>query len=139
MTFTASPAMDSLRKLLAAAAVALPLSVLQAGSAFGQANVLTHHNDNTRTGANLSEPQLTTSNVNAAQFGKLLQYSVDAPVFAQPLVMSNVTIPTVGTRNVLFIATMNNSVYAFDADNPGANSQPLWKVNFNNAAAGVTP
>ena len=46
--------------------------------ALAQVNVWTQHNDNARTGANLAEVQLNTSNVNPAQFGKLFQYSVDA-------------------------------------------------------------
>src|SRR5277367_2653097 len=85
---------------------------LASPAAPAQVNVWTQHNDNTRTGANLAEVQLNTSNVNPSQFGKLFQYSVDAPVFAQALVISNLSIPNKGMRNVVFVATMNNSVYA---------------------------
>ena len=52
---------------------------LAAPAVLAQVNVWTQHNDNARTGANLAEAQLTTSNVNPSQFGKLFQYSVDAP------------------------------------------------------------
>jgi hypothetical protein len=101
-----------------------------------QVSVWTHHNDNYRSGANLNEIQLNTSTVNANSFGKLFSYSVDASVYAQPLYLSNISIPGKGTRNVLYVATMNDSVYAFDADtNVGG---PLWFVNFTNPSAGIT-
>ena len=101
-----------------------------------QVSVWTHHNDNFRTGANLSETQLTTSNVTASSFGKLFSYSVDASIYAQPLYMPNIPIAGKGTHNVVYVATMNDSVYAFDADaNAGA---PLWFVNYTNPSAGIT-
>src|SRR6476646_4767825 len=102
--------------------------------------VWTQHNDNARTGANLNETQLTTSTVTGAQFGKLFSYVLDADVYAQPLVIPNVAITGKGTHNVVYVATMNNSVYALDADdNKGNNGTPLWVVNFNNPASGVIP
>jgi len=122
-----------------AKAAASALLVLLSTTALAQVNIWTQHNNNTRTGANLAEVQLNTGNVNASQFGKLFQYSIDAAVFAQPLVISNLSIPGKGVRNVVFVATMNNSVYAFDADNPTTDSyQPIWKVSFNNPGAGIT-
>jgi hypothetical protein len=55
-------------------------------------------------------------------------------------VVTNLAIPGKGARNVVFVATMNNSVYAYDADDPTVDAgQPIWRVNFNNAAAGITP
>ena len=77
--------------------------------------VLTQHNDNARTGANLQETILNTSNVNAKQFGKLFELSVDGQVYAQPLYVSNVTLGDGTVHNVVYIATMHNTVYAFDA------------------------
>lgn len=104
-----------------------------------QVKVTTYHNDNRRTGQNLQETILTTSNVNATKFGKLFSQPLDGFTYAQPLYVSNVVIPNQGTHNVVYVATMNDSVYAFDADNnTGSNSQPLWKVNFTNPAQGVT-
>lgn len=115
------------------------LSVLSS-IASAQVSMLTHHNDNARTGANLSESILNTTNVNVNQFGKLFSLPVDASVYVQPLYVPNVTIPGKGTHNVLYVATMNDTVYAFDADsNTGANASPLWQVSFVNAAAGITP
>ncbi len=83
-------------------------------------NVLTHHNDTSRTGANLEEVQLTASNVNVSQFGNLFTRQVDGQIYAQPLYVSNVIIPNQGVHNVVYVVTMRNDVYAFDADDPNA-------------------
>jgi len=77
--------------------------------------VLTFHNDNARTGQNLSETILTTSNVNSMQFGLVGTITVDGLVDAEPLYVGGLTVNG-ATHNVLFIATENDSVYAFDAD-----------------------
>src|SRR3989442_6833750 len=89
--------------------------------------VATQHNDNRRTGANLQEVVLNTSNVNPIHFGKLFTYAVQGDVYAQPLYVSNVTIPNKGIHNVVYIATMTNRVYAFDADDPKQATTPLWQ------------
>ena len=97
-------------------------------------NVLTYHNNNARSGANLQETLLTWNNVAAGTFGKLFTLPVDGVVYAQPLYMSGLTING-AVHNVVFVATENNSVYAFDGDVGGA---PLWHVNFNYGPPGVT-
>jgi hypothetical protein len=102
----------------------------------GFAGVFTQHNDNARTGQNTSETVLTTKNVNVNTFGKLFSYAVDGQVYAQPLYVPNVTIPKLGVHNVLYVATENDSLYAFDAD--GKSPNILWKVSFINPANGVT-
>lgn len=79
-------------------------------------DVLTYHNDIARTGQNLTETILTTSNVTSAKFGKLGFYAVDGHVDAQPLYASSVAVPGNGTHNLLIAATEHGSVYAFDAD-----------------------
>jgi len=96
-----------------------------------QVSVTTYHNDTFRTGLNSSETILTPANVNSKSFGLLFSLPVDGQVYAQPLYLSQVSIPGKGKHNVIYIATEHNSVYAFDADsNAGVDSQPLWHVNF---------
>jgi len=80
----------------------------------GQVNVSTYHNDNSRTGQNTAETILTPANVNSTEFGKLFTTTVDAPVYAQPLYLSNVNIGGVA-HNVVYVATQNDSVYAIDS------------------------
>src|SRR5262245_59654733 len=91
----------------------------------GGADVLTYHNDTRRTGQNLNETILSPSTVTAALFGKVATLAVDGKVDAQPLLLSGVSIPGQGTRNVLFAVTEHASVYAFDSDS-GAT---LWRVS----------
>src|SRR5213595_3744842 len=78
--------------------------------------VLTQHNDNTRSGWNDNEAALTTSNVNVQQFGAVFTLPVDDQVYAQPLVVGHVFVGA-GDHNVVYIATVNNTVYAYDGDN----------------------
>ena len=99
-------------------------------------SVLTWHNDNSRTGQNLRETILTPANVNSTQFGKKFTRPLDGQTFAQPLYVPNVSIPGQGTHNVVYVATENDSVYAFDAD--GTPTRPLWQRDFTNSAQGIT-
>jgi len=96
-------------------------------------DVLTEHNDIARTGANLNERRLNSSNVNVRQFGKLFERFVDGQIYGQPLVVSGVTTAS-GVRNVVYVATMHDSVFAFDADDPAATA-PLWVQHLENPRA----
>lgn len=98
-----------------------------AGALHAQTDVLTGNYDNDRTNSNPHETLLNTNNVNPTQFGKLYILPVDGQVYAQPLYVHALNVPGKGRRNVLYAATMHNSVYAFDADTAGA--APLWQVN----------
>lgn len=86
------------------------------------ADVLTYHNDMARTGQYLAETTLTPANVNSTRFGKVAFLSVDGKVDAQPLYAGNVSVNGV-TRNVVYVATEHDSVFAFDADTDA----PLWQ------------
>ena len=87
-------------------------------------NVLTYINDNARTGQNLNETILTPANVNPAKFGKLTFLPVQGLVDAQPLYVSNLSIGG-KPRNVLYVATEHDLVYAFDADTFAS----IWQVS----------
>ena len=94
-------------------------------AATAQVNVYTRSYDNARTGANLQETNLTPANVNSTNFGKLFTFHTDGEIYAQPLYVSNLAIAG-GTHNVVFVASMLNTIYALDADT-GAE---LWSRNF---------
>ena len=98
-------------------------SVTVTGDAPGVVSMLTYHNDDVRDGANLNETTLNPSNVNSQQFGKLFALPVDGQVYAQPLYLPNLTIGGV-QHNVVFVATENDTVYAYDAD--GGSQSALW-------------
>ncbi len=113
--------------------------VFLASLAAAQVSVTTQHNDNSRTGQNISETYLTPSNVTSKYFGKLFTQNVDGLVVAQPLYMPGVVIPGAGTHNVVYVVTQHDSVFAFDADNNhGSNSLPLWTTSFIDPDAGIT-
>jgi len=95
-------------------------------------DVVTYKNDLARTGQNLTETVLTPANVNATSFGKLRSLSTDGKVDAQPLYLSALTLQG-AAHNVVFVATENDSVYAFDADSGAL----LWQVSL--LGVGETP
>jgi hypothetical protein len=102
---------------------------------------LTYHDDLARDGDNLTETTLTPSNVNTNSFGLLFSYPVDGQVYAQPLYMANVTLPDNSVHNIVFVETENDSVYAFDANNPTAGPNGngvLWQDSFIDPANGIT-
>jgi len=78
-------------------------------------DVVTYKNDVARTGQNLTESVLTLANVKSSSFGKLRFLATDGPVDAQPLYLSALTVAG-AAHNVVFVATENDSAYAFDSD-----------------------
>ena len=102
-----------------------------------QTSVTTWHYDNARTSANTSETVLTPSNVNSASFGKLTTLPVDGFVVANPLYLPGVNVLGQGVHNIVYVATLHDSVYAFDADS--TNKSPLWMTSIlNYSPAGAT-
>jgi hypothetical protein len=101
---------------------------LTAGALFAQVDVLTAQYGLSRTSSSTQETILTPANVNSAQFGRIFTRPVDAPFYASPLIVTNFNVPGVGVRDLVYVATLGNSVYAFDADDPNASS-PYWSVN----------
>ncbi|HZC66784.1 MAG TPA: hypothetical protein VE545_09440, partial [Candidatus Dormibacteraeota bacterium] len=88
------------------------------------AGVYTYHNDLARDGVNAKEHALTTANVTSATFGKLFSCAVDGAIYAQPLWVANVSVGGV-KHNAVIVATMHDTVYAFDAD--ASPCKQLWK------------
>lgn len=111
------------------------LGALSVAQAAGQVSVLTHHVDNARTGANLAETKLKVANVNNQQFGKLAYRLVDGNIYAQPLIVAQAKIANRNPTNVAIVATENNSVYAFDAEdvNQASAAAQLWRTNLGPA------
>jgi hypothetical protein len=95
-------------------------------------DVTTYKNDLARSGQNLTETSLTPANVTAASFGLLRVLATDGKVDAQPLYLSALAVGA-STHNVVFVATENDTVYAFDTDSGTA----LWQKSL--LAAGETP
>jgi Chitobiase/beta-hexosaminidase C-terminal domain len=109
-------------------ALALAVLVFAPGNqGNAQQPVLQRGYDPGLSGANLTETTLTTSNVNPSTFGLVFTLPVDDKIYAQPLYVPQVLIPGLGVHNVLYVATMSDTLFAFDADVGGA---PLWSVNF---------
>ncbi len=111
---------------LALASLLLPLTA--AAQVPVKVNVVKQHNDNARSGANLAETILTPANVSKAHFGMLFKRQVDDQLYTQPLLLTDVHIGG-GWHDVVYVTTVNNSVYAFDANDPAAKN-PYWHVNF---------
>jgi hypothetical protein len=108
--------------------------LLVSSTAIGQVDVLTQHNNNARTGTNLKETILGHANVNDQHFGMLFKHVVDDQLYTQPLLATHIKIGG-GWHDVVYVTTVNNSVYAFDANDVSAIS-PFWHVNFG-APAGL--
>ena len=101
--------------------------------------VLTYHNNTARTGANTNESRLTLANVNPNTFGLLLKYDVDGFVYTQPMYVPGVNIPGRGVHDVVYVASENDSVYAFDANsNTDAGGGLLWQASLGTGINVVT-
>jgi Bacterial Ig-like domain (group 2) len=93
----------------------------------GFAGALTYRSDLARTGQNLNEVKLKLSNVNSYTFGKLFTIPIDGNLYGQPLYVPAVAVPGRGTHDLVYAATENNLVYAFDAENP--KGETIWSTH----------
>jgi hypothetical protein len=105
-------------------------------------NVVTQHNNNSRNGAYLVESSLNPSNVQSG-FGLLYARDVEGAIYAQPLYVHGVKTSS-GTKNLFFIATETNMVYAFDADDLGSGAGPIFSrrlqpTDYGTAVCGAGP
>ena len=100
-------------------------------SAVAQVPVLTQHNNIGRTGNNNKETILNHTNVQPGKFTLVAALAIDDQVYAQPLIAANTTTGTY-TGNLLLVATVNNTLYAFNA-NDVAEPAPLWQLSLNPA------
>jgi hypothetical protein len=96
------------------------------------ANYVTRKNTNSATGAQTNELALTPATVSSTKFGQRWSFNTDGGVWGQPLYINAITVGG-KTRNVLYVTTSNDSVYALDADT----GTQLWKKSF--LSTGVTP
>ena len=92
------------------------------------------NNDNARTGQDLDETILNPSNVNSTDFGKEFTDAVGRDLRSAPLHGESHD-PRARISQLVFVATENDSVYAFDADNP---DPALWHDSLINPAEGIT-
>jgi hypothetical protein len=100
--------------------------------------VVTQRYDNARDGQNLQEYALNSAVLSTSgAFGKLFACTIsDGPVYAEPLYVANLAISG-GTHNVVFVATQQNTVYAFDAD--ASSCTTYWKANLDPSGSTPTP
>jgi hypothetical protein len=112
---------------------ATPLAAAPAGiaRAYGGTpiDVTTYHYDNSRTGWNPTETDLTPATVASPKFGLLTTLAVDGNVLAQPLLVSGFVMPGGAVHDILIVATGHDSVYAYDAQTYAL----LWKVSLGKA------
>src|SRR5947209_12310791 len=101
-----------------------------------QNNVLTANYDNRRTNVNQFETILTPAKMRSGQFGKLGSVHVIGQIYAQPLYLGAVQIAG-AAKNVVYVVTMHNYVYAIDADNPNSTSA-LWQVQLGDPVPSST-
>jgi hypothetical protein len=135
---TTSPTQQALSSRRLAVWVATAVAILSAVSpATAQVPVTTWRYSNAITGANTNETMLTPANVNPVTFGKRFSQPVDGIIVGHPLYMPNLNLPGQGIHNVVFVATMHDSVYAFDANTP--NIPPLWQTSLLSYSPGAAP
>lgn len=88
-------------------------------------SVSTFHYDNSRTGWNPNETDLTPASVASSSFGLLKAIPIKGAAMGQPLIESGYLMPDGSVHDLLIVATTQNIVYAFDAQS----YTQLWSVS----------
>ena len=114
VTYTA-PASAGVYTITATSATDVTVSASITIGVTDLAGVYTWHNNLNRDGSNTQEYALTPAVVATATFGRLFTCTIDAAAYAQPLWVANLGISGV-KRNVVYVETQHDTVYAFDAD-----------------------
>ena len=131
------------KKILLNAVVTVSLAFVGGPFLYSQSgpDVLTQHQDSARSGAQLHETTLRPANVNPGGFGRLYERHVEGQIITQPLYVSSELIPGLGLRNVVYVATRKNWIYAFDADNldPDPSHGLIWSSPVQIEPAGLVP
>ena len=94
-------------------------------------NYTSRKNGTDGTGVQANELVLTPSSVSSGKFAQLWNVGLDGPIWGQPLYMNGISVGG-KIRNVVYVTTSNDSVYALDADT----GTELWKKSF--LSSGVT-
>lgn len=98
-------------------------------------SVLMRSYDRARTGATTNETLLTPAAVRDRGIRRLFSLGMPGDARgceAQPLIVSGVRLKDGSVRNVVYLATMANDVFAYDAENGSL----LWKVNLGTPVKG---
>jgi hypothetical protein len=104
------------------APVDVPATRVVNGVVTGSGQILTNRYDNARTGANLDEQVITSGNVDRLTL--IDHWTVDGEIYAQVLVAPGAD---ADSRALAIVATMQDSLYAFDVDAP-AGAGPVWHL-----------
>ena len=104
-----------------------------AASAARKVSVLTQRYDNARSGTDFAEVALNTKTVDAKSFGKLFSVAVDGNVSPSPSTRLTWISTSGPPRDVLYVATEKNNVYALDA----ITGEQIWAKNLGPSVPAV--
>jgi hypothetical protein len=125
---------DQQRLLAQGLWLSLACAVALLGTSTFAVNITVHTRsyDEGRTGWNQSESVIKPVNVTPTTFHKVAELRVDDKIEASPLYVAGVA-TSAGPRDLVIVATTNNSVYAFDA----ATNDQVWVKSLGQAVQGV--
>ena len=129
-----APRVTRRRVLLLVVFLGTPLVPVRPATAAPPVVVATRSYDLARSGWNQNETTLKPANVGQSTFHKIGELRVDDKLEASPLYVAGVATPS-GARDILVVATTNNTVYAFDANTKAI----IWSKSLGVAVQGLKP